>query len=148
MSKMGCPCGGVISDVLCPSDTEGFYITDRDHESFYSGISSQIQQFFDAVQSGQRNHWLKKHFHEDYPTDQADSEVVSDLVMEVESTLFRRMAECSDCGRIFLQVGEGLNQYESFAPDRSTYLKMLNARERRPPSIIGKVLRFLAEDDI
>lgn len=66
MSKMACPCGGVISDVVWPSTTEGWLFKVQDEEKFSEAIFRDITEFFAAIHSGQREKWIRQFFPEPY----------------------------------------------------------------------------------
>lgn len=118
---MQCKCGHVISDVVCPCPTEADVIGDTAYERFDREFTHDVAGFLAAIREGKRTEWIAEHFGVIYPHDLPDAEIISDLL----TANFRRyaisMAECEQCGRLWLQRRVDENHYRSFAPDNGGY---------------------------
>lgn len=132
MSKMGCICGGIISNSLCPCPTEGWLLRDQDQEGFYDGTSQDIAAFFAAVQSGCRDVWIAEYFSRQYPTDVNDEEFVYDIIAHHKRQVVLSVAECETCGRLWVQRGPGINEYLSYSPDKPGYAAVLQSKVAEP----------------
>lgn len=128
MSKMGCPCGGIISDVVCPSPTEGWLFREQDEETFSAIICRDIAAFFAAVHSGQRETWIRQFFPDPYPTDVDDEGMVSDIIAFHARTVRLSICECAKCGRLHVQRSNGVNSYIRYSPDESGYKGVLRSQ--------------------
>jgi hypothetical protein len=132
MSKMACHCGGVISDTLVPCPTEGCILRDQDQEAFYDGACRDIMAFFRAIQAGRREQWIAEFFSPHYPTDISDESIVHDIIRCEKREVFLTVAECEQCGRLWVQRDLGANSYRSYAPDEPGYAAVLRSRAARP----------------
>lgn len=128
MSKMACLCGGVISDVVCPCPTEGWILRDQDQDDFYSLTARDIAAFFAAVQGGTRNAWIAKFFWPQFPTDVSDEVIVYDILAFHKREVVLSIAECAQCGRLWVQRGPRINAFRSYAPDEPGYVGVLRSQ--------------------
>ncbi len=125
MSKLVCKCGHIISDTLYPSPTEGRLLPQHDDDRIQSTVYNAVGAFFAAVLAGRRSEWIRGFFSDPYPLDIADASVVSDIVDRFERTISRSVAECEQCGRLWVQVTPGRNEYRSYSPDQPGYAGIL-----------------------
>jgi hypothetical protein len=128
MGKMGCLCGGVMSDSQCPRPTEGWLLRDQDQDGFLEESSRDITSFFAAVQSGGRREWIDQYFSPQFGVGLSDEGVVFCIIADHKRRLVLSVAECETCGRIWLQRAPGLNSYRSFLPDESGYAGVLRSQ--------------------
>lgn len=128
MSKMGCVCGAIISDVVGPCATEGEVLGDQPDEQFYRDFTASLTGFLEAVREGRRDAWLIQKFGEIYPRDLPDSEVIGDILMVTRRPYILSIAECGACGRLHVQRAPELNQYVTFAPDVPGFHRILARR--------------------
>jgi hypothetical protein len=127
MSKMACLCGGTISDTLVPCPTEGWILRDQDQEQYCDDVCRDLTAFFTAVRVGRRTDWIRKYFSPEYPADVADDGVVHDIIAHHKRRVFLSVAECQQCGRLWVQRESGVNSYRSFVPDESGYAGVLRS---------------------
>src|SRR5688572_27736443 len=127
MSKLECTCRHVISD-SSPSQTEGMILCEED-EGAFEVASAQIASFLDGVVKGRRAEWIRSHFSEPYPANASNEEVISDLISAALHPVWLSVAECSQCGRLWVQCSPGENRYVSFAPDELGYHSLLGGRK-------------------
>jgi hypothetical protein len=130
MSKMVCRCGNVISGTLVPCPTEGGILRDQDQEPYQDKVGEDIAAFFSAVAAGQRESWIANFFGPHYPSDGSDASVVSDLLCHRDWEFFLSVAECNQCGRLWIQPEPCVNSYLSFAPDEPGYASLLRAKTK------------------
>jgi hypothetical protein len=128
MSKLGCLCGGVISDVACPSPTEGWILRDQDQDHYNNVTARDIAAFFSAVQAGSRDAWIAGFFSPEYPTDVDNDGIVYDILTFHKRKVAFSIAECAVCGRLWIQLGPRINAYFSYSPDKAGYAAVLRAR--------------------
>jgi len=124
---MGCLCGGVISDVVCPCPTEGWILRDEDQDDFYSVTARDIASFLAAVQGGTRSAWIATFFSPQFPTDISDESIVYDILAFQKRRVVLSIAECSQCGRLWVQRGPRINAYLSYVPDEPGYAAVLRS---------------------
>ena len=129
MSKMGCICGGMISNTLCPCPTEGWLLRDQDQDELYNVSARDVAAFFAAIQSGRRDEWIKEFFTPQYPTSEPDEAIVYDVLAYHKRKGWLSVAECVQCGRLWVQRGPGVNSYRSYSPDEPGYAAALRASE-------------------
>ena len=129
MSKMACLCGGTISNTLCPCPTEGWILRDQDQDGCYEATSRDIAAFFAAVQSGSRNAWISEYFSPRYPNELTDEGIVYDIIAHHKRQVVLSIAECEQCGRLWVQRKPDLNSYRSYSPDEPGYAKVLQSLE-------------------
>jgi hypothetical protein len=127
MSKMACTCGGTIRDHLIPCPTEGWVLRDQDQETYADGTARDIVAFFAAAREGRRDAWLGEYFSPQYPNDVGDEGVVHDILAVHQRRVLLSLAECEQCGRLWLQRGPGINSYRGYAPEVPGYVGMLRS---------------------
>ena len=133
MSKMGCRCGGIIRDHRIPCSTEGWILRDEDQESYYDEACRDVVAFFAAVRAGNRDAWIGEFFSRQYPADVADDGIVQDILSHHKRQVFLSVAECEQCGRLWVQQEPGVNSYRSFVPDEPGYAGVLRSRADAEP---------------
>ena len=127
MSQMACRCGNVIRDNVIPCSTEARVLRDQDQELFDEAVCRAIAAFFAAARTGRRAEWVNTYFSPKYPTDESDEQIVSDILHSYEQLVHLSVAECFQCGRLWLQREPGVNSYRSYAPDEPGYAGALRS---------------------
>ncbi len=130
MSKMGCLCGAVISDGKYPNATEGSAVRERDEDDFKSKFPVVVDDFLLACRDNQRGRWLSERFGSQYPQDLSDGEIIVDLMTSLLADVTLSMAECTACGRLWIQQQPLRNEYSSYSPDAPAHRGILD-RQRR-----------------
>jgi len=129
MSKMACRCGGIIRDNLIPCPTEGWILRDQDQDVYYDLVCRDIAAFFSAVHAGRRDAWIVEFFSPQYPTKLGDQEIVHDILCRHRLPVLLSVAECEQCGRLWVQREPEVNAYRSYAPDEPGYAGVLRSRD-------------------
>jgi hypothetical protein len=141
MSKIACLCGNVISDVVCPCPTEGWVTGDQDGERLQEESFAAVKSFLAALVAGRKEEWIRGFFLKEYPADLADESVLSDVISYFERRYHRSVAECEQCGRLWVQVRPGENVYRSYLPDEGGYAAILRGApevtDNQPPQWTG-----------
>jgi hypothetical protein len=125
MSKLSCRCGATIRDHVIPSPTEAWLLRDLDQDAFRDGVARDVAAFFTAAREGRRDVWIEAYFSPEYPLDVGDESVVSDILGVHERRSRLSVAECAQCGRLWVQEEAGLNAYRSWSPDAPGYAAAL-----------------------
>jgi hypothetical protein len=115
MSKLGCECGGIISDTTDNIPYKGSIIRDQDDEALYDSMAADIGAFINALLQGEREKWIRGYFLPGYPVEGiGDEEVVSDIFSR--HLLPRRLDiyQCMECGSIKIQKAPESNEFSSF----------------------------------
>jgi hypothetical protein len=86
-----------------------------------------IAAFFAAVRDGRRNEWVGRFFSPQYPTKVGDEGIVHDIITFHSRRVSLSVAECEQCGRLWVQRGPEVNAYRSWAPDEPGYVGVLRA---------------------
>jgi hypothetical protein len=130
MSKLACPCGGIISDTLVPCPTEGWIwiLRDQNQEGYQEAVGRDIASYFAAIRAGRRDAWLGEFFSPQYPAEVGGVEVVTDIIGVRGRQFTLSIAECERCGRLHVQREPGINSYLTFAPDEPGYAGVLRSR--------------------
>jgi hypothetical protein len=128
MSRMACLCGGTIRDHLIPCPTEGWVLRDADQEAYYDAACRDIAAFFCAIRDSRRDAWIAEYFTPQYPTDVSDEGIVHDILCCHKRQVFLSVAECEQCGRLWVQRGPDINSYRSYSPDEPGYAGILRSR--------------------
>lgn len=128
MSKFACHCGNTISDSTYPSATEGFVIREQDQESLEEKVAQSIAAFISAVQNGKRDEWIGEFFPTLDPAGQDNASLIGDMITLLSAEKQLSLCECSQCGRLYVQKGYGLNSYQGYLPIEDGYAGIL-----RPP---------------
>ncbi len=110
-----------MSDVVCPCATEADVIADTAYEYFNGEFTRDVAAFLASTRENKRNEWIVEHFGAIYPTDLPDAEIISDLLTSNFRKYAVSIAECANCGRLWLQRCVDENDYRSFAPDEGEY---------------------------
>ncbi|KAA1257026.1 hypothetical protein LF1_56640 [Rubripirellula obstinata] len=117
MSKMRCSCGHAISDSNCPCPTEASVIGDVAYDMFDDLFTKRVDLFLDAVREGRRRQWIDAELTSQYPDQCTDGDVISTLLSSCLMDHCLSLAECPQCGRLWIQRGIGVNKYRAFSPD-------------------------------
>jgi hypothetical protein len=149
MSKMKCICGNVISDVVCPCPTEGWLTGDQDRERLQAESFAAIKSFLAALIAGRKEEWIRGFFLPIYPANLGDESVISDIFSYFERRYEKSVAECEQCGRLWVQVRPGENIYRSYLPDQDGYAAILRGgpkvRDNQPLEWTGPAERSSEE---
>jgi hypothetical protein len=123
MSTLSCRCGATVRDHLIPCPTEAWLV--RDLDAHRDAAARDVAAFFTAAHEGRRDAWIEAYFSPEYPTDVGDEGVVSDI-LGVHDRRFRlSVAECAQCGRLWVQQDAGVDAYRSWSPDAPGYAAAL-----------------------
>lgn len=128
MSKLACRCGNIISDNVSPSPTEGDLTGQQDDDRLQHESMNAVGAFIAALLAGRRHEWIRGFFLSGYPEDIADQSVISDILAHFEMKYRKSVAECDRCGRLWVQLRAGENQYRSYVPDEGGYAQVLRGR--------------------
>jgi hypothetical protein len=117
-----------------PCPTLGRILRDQDLDDFYDTVPRKIAAYFAAVQSGTRNAWIAECISPNYSTDRIDDDIVGTILVLHLHKVVLLVAECSECGRLWVQSGPGINAWRSYAPDEPGYAGVLRSK---PTAITG-----------
>jgi hypothetical protein len=117
MSKLGCDCGGVISDTTNDIPHKGAIIRDQDTQRIFDeGIAKDVDSFIEAISQGKREEWMRGYFLPAYPfASISNLEVVSDIISRRVLERQLDIYQCSSCGSIKIQNESSSNMFSSFA---------------------------------
>lgn len=116
MSQMQCLCGVVISDAQFPSKTEGRLIPQEHYVQFWDRFENDVREFLVAIRLNRRSEWLAE-FHPDCDQNLGDAQIITEILADSFLDRSLSVAECSSCGRLYVQVSPGENSYRSYRPD-------------------------------
>jgi len=117
MSKFGCTCGHVISDVSVPNEVTGHVLSDKSADVFYRDISEVVADFLKHQSDGRIADWRGKHFNDIYPKDEPPAEMIHDVLTGRLMDVTLAVLECDNCGRLWIQEAVGVNKYRGYSPD-------------------------------
>ncbi len=145
MSKMACLCSNIIADTICPCPTEGWLTGHEDRDRLQTESLAAVKEFLAALIGGRKEEWILGFFLKGYPVDLADESVISDVLSYFERRYHKSVAECDQCGRLWVQVKPGENVYRSYLPDEGGYAAILRGgpevRDNQPLQWTGPAER-------
>ena len=127
MSKMACLCGGVLRNNTIPCPTEGWLFRDQAQDAYHFGACRDIAAFMAAALAGRRAAWIAAYFSPEYP-DVGDQSIVHDILCAHKQEVVLSVAECDQCGRLWVQREPEVNAYRSYAPDQPGYAGVLRSK--------------------
>ena len=117
MSKFGCTCGNVISDVQCPNEVTGYLLSDRSGEEFFNLILDTIDDYMKHRAADDVEGWRRKHFNDHYAAIESAGHMIHDVLTSAFFGLTLAAMECEQCGRLWFQTQPNLNQYRGYSLD-------------------------------
>lgn len=126
MSKLKCRCGHIIVDQTDNLTYKADILPDQSFDRFLDSIDLIIKEFLNAEKNNDRQEWIKRNFNADYPDNLNDSQMLGDLVTNRYTNLFKKIYQCENCGRLFIQERNGENKFISFHPDKSDWKDILS----------------------
>jgi hypothetical protein len=127
MSTMACFCGGTIRDNQVPCPTEGWILRDQDQDAYFGDACRDIAAFYVAIQAERRAAWIAEYFSPQYPADVGNEAIVNDILCCHKRPVFLSVAECEQCGRLWVQQAPEVNKYRSYSPDEPGYAGVLRS---------------------
>ena len=125
MSKLGCKCGHVIVDQTDCLPYKGEIIPDKTFYDFFDKISDGIESLVEATKNGKRKEWIEQNFAAPpYPMDLTDAQMIGDIFSNFYNDLIKRIYQCENCGRIWIQV-QNTNNYVPFLPETADWKDIL-----------------------
>ena len=119
MSKLGCPCGNIISDSL-QNDMEqnwGSVIKYKEWFDYQEEVTQVLSGLFNAYKDGEHVEWLEKNcpVYSDQPLDA----IISDIMSRLDQDVGLVYAKCNKCGSFLVQNSHGENKYRRYIPDNT-----------------------------
>ena len=74
---------------------------------------------------------IAEYFSPQYPNEVSDEGIVYDIIAHHKRQLVLSVAECEQCGRLWVQREPGVNEYHSYSPDESGYPAVLQSWKKR-----------------
>jgi hypothetical protein len=71
--------------------------------------------------------WIAEYFSPQYPAEVSDEEVVHDILRCPKRPVSLSVAECEQCGRLWVRWEPEGNSYRSYAPDEPGYAGVLRS---------------------
>jgi hypothetical protein len=104
MSGFYCKCGHRTGTTVYPSRFEGDLKWQTESEFCSREVSRLVNQYLEALQSGDDKNWLRQIFAPPYPFETiTPAEVIDDLYSKVDNMKGRLIRQCEHCGRIHIQ---------------------------------------------
>jgi hypothetical protein len=127
VSKLKCICDNIISNSVSPSPTEGMIIGQKSFDSVQEQFVAEVSKYLESIKAQDKADYLKTTFSVDYPVDMIDAEVIEDIRNLIFNKKVKSIAECSSCGRLWMQKTVEKNDYVSFEPDNKIYNSILDS---------------------
>jgi hypothetical protein len=118
MSKLGCECGAVLSDVS-QEDSERYWGIIMPSGELYDAeekASQDIALFMGAYSKGEGNDWLIKYFGDQYPLDMNLSSFISDILVVHFNRSGLAYGRCKKCKSILIQNEKESSNYNRYQP--------------------------------
>jgi len=113
-----CACGNVFKDLYDYNPSKGNLIRNQDYDSFQRYLAEKLADFVDAVKTGKRDQWIKKHLPELPNTAEVDDVTIINLFIDFQQLKCGlRVFECPSCGRILIEHNPDTNTFEVYSPD-------------------------------
>lgn len=120
MSKLGCICGHIIVDQTDNISYKAQFIRNQDLDAKDNQVED-INNFINAIKSGERNKWLKNYFEVEIYENLPDSTVIGDIISKYNLKYENDIFLCEKCGRIKIQKGDE-NKFISFLPEDNKWI--------------------------
>ncbi|QBD79419.1 hypothetical protein EPA93_26900 [Ktedonosporobacter rubrisoli] len=117
MSKIFCKCGHMIVDQTDNLPYKASVIADQDEELLYDDFFPFIEGLFEAKEHGLLAEYLEEQFGSGYPNDLKIRSIISDAFPYALHS--RRLYECEQCGRLWIQVHPQKDIFTSYLPESS-----------------------------
>lgn len=114
MGKFACHCGYVISDVVCPCPMSGDLLWDPEKDWLGTEVQRVVTDFLFAVENNQREIWIRNYFGDVYPLDLNLAMVIDDIYSKVSNEKGRRVYQCPECERLYVQKEFYTNEWICF----------------------------------
>lgn len=132
MSKLRCLCGYIITDQAEDLPYKAEYIADADFEESYGKFIHFIAKLLEEGRQLGRSALLAEYFGKAYPQDVSAAGIVSDALTSIRVAFGHTMYECENCGRLWLQLVPGKNNYVPYLPETEAR-GVLVSRKRETP---------------
>ncbi len=117
MSRIACPCGGLMRDTTVPNTEKAQFIKDVDLDASRVAASRRCAAYLEAVVAGAPAEWMRAQgFTEDYLNlNLSQAQIIDDLIAGAVRRFSGDILECTTCGR--LAVEAGCNRFVFYRPD-------------------------------
>lgn len=124
MGKLRCECGHVIHDHALGLDYKARLISDKNFDSFFRWLASEIQGYILAVQEDKTNQWmLSNGFSQDYVALRLNhGDVLHDHLYRKFLEQEQDVYECTQCGRLLIEKES--NTFLSYSPENLSLNKL------------------------
>lgn len=110
-----CLCGHVIKDNLYPSPNSGDLKWQPEFERASNDSTEALRDFFEAVQSGEKDEWLISFFvNGDFYLTAELSTIVTDIVSRFDNKEGHTVYRCPECLRIYIQDQYSSDNYDCY----------------------------------
>ena len=134
MAKMRCACGNVMSNSQSPCATEGRLVGYEASDDIDSEVERLRVDFQEAVQQDRRDTWIAQRCGEFYPQWRTDEEILDELRRWLERKVEKKVWECDQCGRLYIQRAPGGNSFQCFVPEPNDGYSRVLARPAKDAS--------------
>jgi hypothetical protein len=118
MSKIGCTCGGTISDTTDHLPYKGYLTSDTIYFDQIDHATDDVAAFLLARETGSEKQWLSTYFGARYSALQLTPEnIIHDIFAR---HLFRgqlTVYQCPACRRLLIQQNDQSNYFHGFTPE-------------------------------
>jgi hypothetical protein len=115
MSGFYCKCGHRTSTNVYPSKFEGDLKWQTESEFCSDEAYKLIEEYLNALQSGDDKTWLKKVFSPPYPFETITPiQVIQDLYSRAEGMKGRLIRQCENCQCIYIQEEYGSDKWTTY----------------------------------
>lgn len=130
MSKFQCLCGHIIRDQQNNLPYKAKVIANQDDDLLYDYTFSFITNLVEAREQGNLEEFLREHFGPMYPTDLPLGAIIADAYPYL--TKSRRLYECEQCGRLWLQAQLNQDRLVSYVPESKERGVLRSVRTETP----------------
>jgi len=116
MSKLGCPCGNIISD-SAQKDMEqywGYFIKNKEWFDYQEQLSQLLSCLFESYKDGSHVEWLVKNC--PVYSDQPLKGIISDIMSRLDHGVGFEYAECKKCRSLLVKKNGDENIYIRYQP--------------------------------
>jgi hypothetical protein len=115
--KLRCLCDAQIVDQTDFLPYKAAFVPDEDLERYQEPMIRFAADLARAWVDGQREAFLDAHFARSYPRDLDIKSLLSDFWTRQSVAYERRMYECEECGRLYVQTRPDKNEYVTYLPE-------------------------------
>ena len=117
-----------MRDGTYPGDTEGYLTGQWSRDCLQADMAKQINEYFLAIESGAGSSWLVSRYGvatlnqwKQTREQKGHEGIIADILADGFLRCSKSVAECEQCGRLWIQKAPRVNEYIAYEADNDEY---------------------------